>query len=135
MNSRFKVIVVLIVCGAALSLGACSREEPAPPPKDAASVQPLPTAQEPAASAAQPASGAVEETTTGKLLNVDLTAETIVVKDAEGNDQTFSFSASTQIVGVPDAQGLTGEQGNEVVIRHVLRDGKKQAVRIEITPK
>jgi ABC-type Fe3+-hydroxamate transport system substrate-binding protein len=134
MNSRSKIVVLAIFI-AALSLAACSSEQPAAQSNTAKTPsQPQPLAQAPTTPAAPP-SDASTETTTGKLQNVDLTAKTMVIKDADGQDQTFKFSESTEIVGVAGAQGLSGEQGNQVIIHHVMRDGARQAVRIEITPK
>jgi hypothetical protein len=125
--NRWNVVVVL--CLAVLLLTACGSQQPAVE-NETAEEGYLPQAQEP--TDPHSVDRLTEESTTGQLQAVDLVGKTVTIKDSEGNSQTFFFSESTEIIGAADAQGLTGRQGNPVIVRHTDREGRKMAVHIEI---
>jgi hypothetical protein len=125
--------LTLFVCIAVWPLAAC-RQEPAaknetPQPS---AVQP-PAASEPVAAAPATATDNTQ-VATGELRDVDLLAKTLTIKNAEGKDQTFSFTDSTEISGGAGTQGLSHQQGNQVTVRYLEQD-RNTAVRIEIVPK
>jgi hypothetical protein len=61
-------------------------------------------------------------------------AKTLTIKDAAGKEQTFSFTDSTDVAGAAGSQGLSNQQGNQVIVRYLEQD-PHTAVRIEIVPK
>jgi hypothetical protein len=127
-------ILTLIVCMAVWSLGACSRQEPAA--KNQTVQRPAeqpPAAPEPATAASTTALDA--HVATGELRSVDLQAKTLTIKNAAGDEQTFSFTDSTDIAGASGSQGLSNQQGNQVNVRYLEQDGHHTAVRIEIVPR
>jgi hypothetical protein len=135
-------IVTLLVCMAVWPLAACSRQEPAA--KDQAiqrSAEQPPAAPQPATAASATAPDAQAATVapdaqaaTGELRNVDLGAKTLTIKDAAGNEQTFSFTDSTVVAGAAGSQGLANQQGNQVIVRYLEQD-RHTAVRIEFVPR
>lgn len=132
MNSH-RWIFIFVVCFAASSLVACGSQEPAAEDDFAqAPAEPL-VPQEPAP-VTEPAEP-IGQLAVGELQAVDLAAETLMLKDMEGNEHTFSFSDTTEIVGAPGAQGLSDQQGNQVIVQHTEQDGRNVAVRIEMIPR
>ena len=129
MNSRMQIMLLIVLLSASL-VAACSGPEPSKQPAQTSS-QPKAA---PAPSAPSASSSAAEQVTTGKIQNVDLAANTLVIKDAAGNDLTFSFTPSTEITGASGTQGLSGQTGSQVTVHHIEQDGRKTAVRIEIVP-
>jgi hypothetical protein len=126
-------ILTLLVCMAVWPLAACSRQEPAA--KDQTGQRPAeqpPAAPLPASAASATAPDA--QTATGELRNVDLVAKTLTIKDAAGKEQTFSFTDSTEVAGAAGSQGLSNQQGNQVIVRYLEHD-PHTAVRIEIVPR
>jgi Cu/Ag efflux protein CusF len=127
-------ILTLIVCMAVWALAACSRQEPAAKNQ---TVQPSaeqpPAAPEPATAAAS-ATAPDAQAATGELKSVDLVTKTLTIKNAAGNEQTFSFTDSTEVAGATGSQGLSNQQGNQVVVRYLEQD-RHTAVRIEIVPR
>jgi hypothetical protein len=125
--------ILTLICVAVLPLAACSRQEPAAKnqPVQRSAEQP-PTAPEPAsaASAIPPDAHVV----TGELRSVDPLAKTLTIKNTAGNEQTFSFTDSTDIAGASGSQGLSTQQGNQVIVRYLGQDDHT-AVRIEIVPR
>jgi hypothetical protein len=65
---------------------------------------------------------------------VDLVAKTLTIKDAAGQEQTFSFTDSTEVAGVAGTQGLSNQQGSQVIVRYLEQD-RHTAVRIEFVPR
>lgn len=132
MNSH-RLIPVLVICLATLSLSACGSPEPAIE-NEAAQVPSEPQiSPEPIAPSAS--MEPMEETTAGELQAVDIAANTFTLRDIVGNEETFYFSETTEIIGAEDAQGLSGAQGNQVVVYHTEQDDRRVAVRIEIIPR
>lgn len=76
-----------------------------------------------------------QQTAVGQLQDVNLTARTVTVKDTAGQEETFLFTESTEIVGTPSAQGLSNQHGNNVTVTYADQEGRKTAVRIEVAPK
>jgi hypothetical protein len=127
-------ILTLIVCMAVWSLAACSRQEPAAKNQTVQrSAEQPPAAPEPATAASTTALDA--QVATGELRSVDLQAKTLTIKNAAGDEQTFSFTDSTDIAGASGSQGLSNQQGNQVIVRYLEQDGHHTAVRIEIVPR
>jgi len=125
--------LTFIVCIAVLPLAACSRQEPAAKNQTVQrSAEQPPAAPEPAtAASAIPPDARVA---TGELRSVDPLAKTLTIKNASGNEQTFSFTDSTDIAGASGSQGLSTQQGNQVIVRYLEQDDHT-AVRIEIVPR
>ena len=126
-------ILTLLVCMAVWPLAACSRQEPAA--KDQ-TVQ-RPAEQPPAEPQPPTAASAIApdaKSASGELRNVDLVAKTLTIKDAAGKEQTFSFTDSTEVAGASGSQGLSNQQGNQVIV-HYLEQDRHTAVRIEMVPK
>ena len=73
-----------------------------------------------------------EHLAVGQLQDVDLTARTMVLRDADGNDQTFEFSDTTEVIGVAGTQGLSAQKGSQVTVRYIEQDNRKTAVLIHI---
>lgn len=127
-------ILTLIVCMAVWSLAACSRQEPAAKNQTVQrSPEQPPAAPEPATPASTTALDA--QVATGELRSVDLQAKTLTIKNAAGDEQTFSFTDSTDIAGASGSQGLSNQQGNQVIVRYLEQGGHHTAVRIEIVPR
>ena len=126
-------ILTLIVCTAVWALAACSRQEPA------AKNQTVQRSAEQPAATPEPATAASAtapdtQVATGELRSVDLLAKTLTIKNAAGNEQSFSFTDSTEIAGASGSQGLSNQQGNQVMVRYLEQD-RHSAVRIVIVPK
>jgi Cu/Ag efflux protein CusF len=133
MKSRLWILT-LIVCMAVWSLAACSRQEPAAENQTAQrSAEQPPAAAEPATAPSATAPDA--QLATGELRSVDLLGKTLTIKNAAGNEQMFSFTDSTEIAGAAGTQGLSSQQGNQVMVRYLEQDGHNTAVRIEIVPR
>jgi len=133
MKSRLWILT-LFVCIAVWPHAACSRQEPAAENQTAQpSVEQPPAAPEPATAASATAPNA--QVATGELRSVDLQAKTLTVKNAAGSEQTFSFTDSTDVAGAAGSQGLSNQQGNQVMVHYLEQDGRNTAVRIEIVPR
>jgi hypothetical protein len=108
-----------------VGLSACSTPEPvaenqpvqpvAPPAPQEPSTPPLPA----------------EQLAVGQLQDVNLTEKTLVLADAYGMEQTFTFSDATEVIGAAGAQGLSSKKGNRVTVRYVEQDNRKSAVLIQ----
>jgi hypothetical protein len=122
-----------LICVAVLPLSACSRQEPAA--KNQTVQRPAeqpPAAPEPATAASAIPPDARE--VSGELRSVDPLAKTLTIKNPAGNEQTFSFTDSTDIAGASGSQGLSTQQGNQVIVRYLGQDDHT-AVRIQIVPR
>jgi hypothetical protein len=126
-------ILSLIVCMAVWSLAACSRQEPDAKNQTAQRPSELPPAAPGPATAASTTT-LDAQIATGELRTVDLQAKTLTIKNAAGDEQTFSFTDSTEVAGATGSQGLSNQQGNQVVVRYLEQD-RHTAVRIEIVPR
>jgi hypothetical protein len=126
-------ILTFIVCMAVLPLAACSSQEPAAKNQTVQrSAEQPPAAPEPATAASAIPPGARD--VTGELRSVDPLAKTLTIKNTAGNEQTFSYTDSTDIAGASGGQGLSTQQGNQVIVRYLEQDDHT-AVRIQIVPK
>lgn len=66
----------------------------------------------------------------GTVQKIDRAAKTIVVKTADGAEQTFKFVGSTAVYGAKEGwKGL--EKGTEVVVRYSAKGAEKTAVEID----
>jgi hypothetical protein len=127
-------ILTLIVCMALWLLVACRGQEPAAKNQTIQrSAEQPPAAPEPATAAAS-ATAPDAQAATGELRSVDLLTKTLTIKNAAGNEQTFSFTDSTEVAGAAASQGLSNQEGNQVVV-HFLEQDRHTAVRIEIVPR
>jgi hypothetical protein len=124
--------LTFVVCMAVWPLAACSRQEPAAKNQTERSAEQPPAAPEPATAASATAPDA--RAATGELRSVDPLAKTLTIKNAAGNEQTFSYTDSTDIAGASGSQGLSTQQGNQVIVRYLAQDDHT-AVRIEIVPR
>jgi hypothetical protein len=132
MKVRFWILTSAL-CLAVWALAACNREEPAVQnePAQQQTEQPSAAQQQTAASSAE----LNAQVTSGQLQAVDLQAKTLTVTDAVGNQQTFWFANSTDVTGADSTQGLSNQQGSQVMVHWVEQDGRNMAVRIEIIPR
>jgi len=122
--------VVFVVICLAVSLAACSTQQPTQSSEKAQASQPAPPP------APQPlASSAPTQSAIGQLQDVNLTDKTLTIKNTEGNSETFSFTETTEIVGTSDAQGLATQRGSQVAVTFAEQDGRKMAQRVEIGKK
>ena len=127
------LILTLIGCVAAWALVACSSQEPAAKNQTVQRPAEQPRAT-PEPATAPSATAPDTHVATGELRSVDLLAKTLTIKNAAGNEQTFSFTDSTEIAGASGSQGLSNQQGNQVMVRYLEQDDHS-AVRIEIVPR
>jgi Cu/Ag efflux protein CusF len=70
----------------------------------------------------------------GELAKVDVTAKTITLK-AAGGDQQFSFTDETKITGAQGAAGLATMEGSQVTVMYTTMDRVQTATEIRVTPK
>src|SRR5262245_35556304 len=79
---------------------------------------------------------APEKIFSGQLTKIDTSAKTIVMKDSENKEMTFSYTDQTEIVGVEsnNVQGLAGKTGTQLRITYQQARGTNQATRIEVVP-
>jgi hypothetical protein len=96
-------------------------------------VQDNPQASRPSTDVVTPAAP-VELTVEGELRSIDVTSKTLVLKDVNGSERTFSFTDSTSIIGAPGVQGLSGKQGSRAKIGYVTQGDTNAATWIEISP-
>ena len=116
-------------------LSACSNQEPASADSQTATQQPLeqpPTAQEPESA---PSVTETARVNVGTLQNVDLQSKTFTIQDETGKQVTFSFSDSTEITGASGSEGLSGQQGNQLMVHYTEQAGGNTAIRIQIIPR
>ena len=111
-----------------VGLAACktTEKETAPPAQESQKTPPPPsdTVTPPAP---------VELSMEGELQSVDLTAKTLVIKDATGADRKFTFTDSTGILGVSGAQGLSGKKGSHVKVGYTTQGDVNSAIWIEVS--
>ena len=109
-------------------LAACktTEKEIAPPAQEAEKTPPPPSDV-----VTPPAP--VELSVEGELQSVDLTAKTLVIKDATGAERKFTFTDSTGILGASGAQGLAGRKGSPIKIGYVMQGDVNSAVWIEVS--
>lgn len=113
-----------------VGLAACksTEKETTPPP-----AQESQRTSPPPSDAVTPAAP-VELSVEGELQSVDMTAKTLVIKDATGAERKFTFADSTGILGVPGAQGLSGKKGSHVKVGYVMQGDVNSAIWIEVSP-
>ena len=109
-------------------LAACRTDENVTQPPAQTDQQ----ATRPATDVVEPAP--VELTVEGELRSIDLTNKTLVLKDVNGNERTFSFTESTSTIGASGVQGLSGKQGSHAKIGYVTQGDTNAATWIEISP-
>jgi hypothetical protein len=125
MRSFLLALSLCLITG----LAACRTDETSTQPPDQDKEQ----ASRPSTDAVAPAAP-VELTVEGELRSIDLTAKTLVVKDVNGSERTFSFTDSTNVIGAPGVQGLSGKQGSRAKIGYVTQGDANAATWIEISP-
>lgn len=132
MSSHLKIwgLSVCMIAG----LAACKVGDTETKETDTKQTQTEPSPAPDTAATTLPATP-VELTAEGDLQSVDLKAMTFSLKDASGAERKFSFSSSTRITGVPDAQGLAAKKGSRVTIGYIPQGDTNSAVWIEIGAK
>ncbi len=115
------LLIVSLIC--LMGLAACSRPEPVAVDKPSASQEPV-TPATPAAPA--------EQFVSGELTDINMDAKTFVLKDANGNAQSFVFSETTKLTGGGGVRNLRGQEGKNATVRYVESDNRKSAVQIHI---
>ena len=76
----------------------------------------------------------------GELLRVNVIGKTIVIRVANGMEQTFKFDSDTSVTGIEHekegispVRSLIGKEGSEVNVRWRDRAGVKIATSVEVT--
>ena len=114
-KSRWLVLLVMI---AALSFDACASAQQSQPSEQALQA-PQQTAQ----------------IFQGSLVQVNVEAKTLTVKNADNKEMQFAYTEATAIEGAGNsAQGLAGKSGENVKVTYTVKQGVNQATRIEILP-
>lgn len=68
----------------------------------------------------------------GKLVEVDVDAQTLAIEQEDGTRLTFHFDESTEVMGAEGVQGLANNQGTWVKIQYHVEDSENYATSIEI---
>jgi hypothetical protein len=84
---------------------------------------------------APPAQQAAEATAQGELVSVDVSAKTLVIKPASGQNMTFSFTDSTKITGANSPAGLATMEGSQATVKYTTKDRVQTATEIQIAAK
>lgn len=72
----------------------------------------------------------------GELVSLDATAKTLVVKTAAGNEMTFGYTDTTEIVGADKGiSGLATMSGSSVTVTYSVHGTSNTATKIEVKPK
>lgn len=87
----------------------------------------------PAAPPAQQAPAAA--TAQGELVSVDVSAKTLVIKPATGQNMQFSFNDDTKITGATNAAGLATMEGSQATVKYTTKDRVQTATEIQIAAK
>ena len=74
-------------------------------------------------------------TATGELVSVDVTAKTLVIKPASGQDMTFSFTEQTKITGANSPAGLATMGGSQATVTYTTKDRVQTATAIQVAAK
>jgi len=72
---------------------------------------------------------------TGELVSVDVTAKTLVIKPASGQDMTFSFTEQTKITGANSPAGLATMGGSQATVTYTTKDRVQTATAIQVAAK
>jgi hypothetical protein len=73
---------------------------------------------------------------TGELVSLDAKARTLVVKTDTGNEMTFSYSDTTEIIGADKgASGLATMNGSTVTVHYSVHGTANTATKIEVSKK
>jgi hypothetical protein len=72
----------------------------------------------------------------GELVSLDAKARTLVVKTESGNEMTFSYTDTTEILGADKgASGLATMNGSTVTVHYSVHGTANTATKIEVTKK
>jgi hypothetical protein len=74
-------------------------------------------------------------TAEGELVSVDVSAKTLVIKPASGQNMTFSFTDETKISGANNAAGLATMSGSQATVKYTTKDRVLTATEIQIAAK
>ena len=73
---------------------------------------------------------------TGELVSLDAKAKTLVVKTASGNEMTFGYTDTTEILGADKgASGLATMNGSTVTVHYSVHGTANTATKIEVAKK
>ena len=93
---------------------------------------PLAVSAEQAAPAQQ---APLSATASGELVSVDVSAKTLVIKPASGQNMTFSFTDETKITGASNPAGLATMSGSQATVKYTTKDRVQEATEIAIAAK
>ena len=96
---------------------------------------PLTVSAQQAGPAPAPAQQALTATAQGELVSVDVSAKTLVIKPASGQNMTFSFNDETKITGANSPAGLATMEGSQATIKYTTKDRVQTATEIQIAAK
>jgi hypothetical protein len=72
----------------------------------------------------------------GELVSLDAKARTLVIKTDSGNEMSFSYTDTTEIVGADKgASGLATMNGSAVTVHYSVHGTANTATKIEVTKK
>jgi hypothetical protein len=74
-------------------------------------------------------------TAQGEIVSVDVTAKTLVLKPATGQNMEFSYTDQTKINGANSTAGLATMEGSQATVKYTTKDRVQTATEIQITPK
>jgi Cu/Ag efflux protein CusF len=74
------------------------------------------------------------QSASGELTKVDVSAKTLTIKAAAG-DQQFAFTDQTKISGAQGAAGLATMEGSQVTVMYTSKGSANTATEIRVTPK
>ena len=72
----------------------------------------------------------------GELVSLDAKAKTLVIKTDSGNEMTFSYTDTTEIIGADKgASGLATMSGSSVTVHYAVHGTANTATKIEVAKK
>ena len=71
----------------------------------------------------------------GELIKVDIDKMQLVVKDADGMEQTFRYTSQTEVTGGDEGvAGLATKAGSRVIVHYTGEKENRTATKIEVLP-
>ena len=108
----------------------------APSPAAQPAPSPSPTAQTPpstSAPATEHKTAAKASTAKGELVKVDADAKKLTIKNAEGVETEYAYTATTEVTGGQEGvAGLATKAGTKVTVHFTNDMGTKTATKIEV---
>lgn len=72
-------------------------------------------------------------TARGELVKVDMDSKQLVIKDADGIEQTFRYTDRTEVTGSKESvAGLATKTGSRVIVHYTGEKAERTATKIEV---